>query len=74
MGKPTDKTRQIPKKTEFYIEWWELGTPESAIMAAEISLRWPKPFLKRFMANKKYSLIYLMRKSDNKVIWNRRTR
>jgi hypothetical protein len=62
-----------PKK-EYYMEWWEIGSPSSDIRCGLFHTAKIKHFVRMFMAFKKYTIVFLMRQHDQNVLWDRRSR
>jgi len=60
------------KSQAFYIEWWDLGDPVTAIAAGTAHTRDIKNLAKLMIGRQKRSIIYIRRESDQKVLWNRR--
>jgi hypothetical protein len=58
----------------YYVEWWEIGDPESAINVGEFSCRNIKHVVKLVIADGKRSIVFISRVKDGKVIWDRRAK
>ena len=57
---------------EYYIEWWQLGTAETAIEAGLVHTRDIKNLAKLMIGNHRRSILYIKRERDQKVLWDRR--
>lgn len=66
--------RRMANKREYYMEYWKLGDPPEAIMTGQFSTANIKHVVKKVVGSGKYSIVFLMRLADQKVLWNRRTR
>ncbi len=55
-------------KREYYMEWWEIGNNHSEIEIGHFHSGNLKNFLTVFLTTKRYTVIYLERVDDNKVI------
>ena len=55
-------------KREYYMEWWEIGNDHSEIEMGHFHSGNLKHFLTVFLGAKKYTVIYLERVEDCKVI------
>ncbi len=60
-------------KREYYMEWWQLGDPETAIAVGTFHSSHIKAFVKMFMGFKKYIVIFLRREHDQKILWDKRS-
>ena len=68
------KTRPAGEKDKFIIEYWRVGDPESDIVRDEFHIH-PlsvKTFIAGLLRFGKYTLVYLERVKDGKVIYDRR--
>lgn len=61
-------------KREYYMEWWQYGRHEKDIDIGHFHTANLKHFVKLFTSFKKFSLVYLRRCQDDKVLWDRRVR
>ena len=55
-------------RREYYIEWWVVGTDHSEIEMGHFHTGNLKHFLTVFLGRKKYTVVYLERVEDGKVI------
>jgi hypothetical protein len=60
-------------KREYYMEWWRLGDPETAIDLGTFHCANIKTFVKMFMGLKKFTVIFLRREHDQRILWDRRS-
>lgn len=56
----------------YYVEWWTIGDPVTAIESGEFSTRNLRHIVSKIIADGKRSIVHLRRLRDNKVIWNRK--
>jgi hypothetical protein len=61
-------------RREYYMEWWQYGNHEADIDIGHFHTSNLKHFVKLFTSFKKFSLVYLRRCQDDKVLWDRRVR
>lgn len=59
--------------TEWYIEWWKLGTSSRDINCATFVSINIKHFCKVFSKHKHLSMVFLRREMDKKIMYDRRT-
>lgn len=55
-------------KREYYMEWWEVGTDHNSIVTGHFHTGNLRSFLKLFLDLKKFTVIYLERVADGKVV------
>jgi len=77
-GKPTLKTpppitKPLGERRKYYIEWWKIGTDNALIESGEFHTANIKNFARKFLATGKYTLVYLRREVDGKVLQDRRS-
>ena len=60
-------------KEKYRIEWWQIGTNEKDIQMGEFHSANLKHFVKVFRSSGRYTLIYLERVRDGKVLFDRRS-
>lgn len=59
-------------KNEYYMEWWRIGDQATDINTGMFRSSYIKNFVKMFMGFRRYTIVYLERCHDRKVLWNRR--
>jgi hypothetical protein len=55
-------------KREYYMEWWEVGTDHNSIEMGHFHTGNLRSFLKLFLELKRFTVIYLERVADGKVV------
>ena len=63
------KLRPLGKKVEYYIELWKIGAEDkiaNVVKTANI-----KNLMRLILSTKKYSVTYISRTSDGKVLWDK---
>ena len=59
-------------KREYYMEWCRIGDSATDINTGMFRTSYIKKFVQMFMGFKRYTIVYLERCQDKKVLWNRR--
>jgi len=60
-------------KREYYMEWWEIGTDPAKIETGHFHTGHLREFLTMFMRLKKFSVVYLRRETDGKIVRDARS-
>ena len=55
-------------KEKYYIEWWKIGNDKKHIDAGEFHSNNIKSFVKLFLGLQKYTIVYLKRVRDDRVM------
>jgi hypothetical protein len=66
-------TAPRPKK-KYYMEFWRLGDPATAIQVGEFETANIKHVVRKVIGGGRYNVVFLMRLHDQKILWDRRTR
>lgn len=59
-------------KEKYYMEWWKIGTPKTHIDSGEFHSNDIKSFARTFLGLQKYTIVYLKRVRDGRVMKNAR--
>jgi len=56
------------EKQEYYMEWWKIGSPANVWSASNFHTADIQTFVGKFLALKKYTIVYLRREKDLRVM------
>ena len=65
---PAQELEKLGISREYYMEWWKIGDEHNAIESGHFHTAALRYFLTIFLGFKKYTVIYLERVQDGKVI------
>lgn len=61
------------EKERYYMEWWKIGTRHENIEQHYFHTNFIKHFVKVFLSTKRYTIVYLRRESDGRVLKDARS-